>query len=476
VIRLANLLDGLVLDGRVHLTETESKVIVSAINFSDANDVLFECARLGWEAEIYDEEGTKWDFAEIFQESEPFRINFSKPACHKNTVRILTNAGFNAWLACGSVDVVLLLATIDFPIKTYGRLIAPWEHLGDFTPKEKTKNPRHLVRETTEVRLVPDDINIWLADDVDSLNFDTVALQVWAKHAISNMLLSLANEVDSDSQGLKFKGPPKLFLDSISDSDYPLRELSVDGFLKLHQAVCWVYENERESEVKHALLANEISRAGREGDETLLYVSKHISDALSGAKVAYQMSISEIGKETLKALAELRKAVTDETAKVAESTRQIITAIATSLAVGVGLIATRLLATNLPDFIIPAIMVVVVIHVAAVIISGFNYIRIQSELREDWQFRLYRFIPAGEYDKMVKRPIKKAEDSFYIASWLGSAAVLILFIIVIFGGVKPEPKFNYNSINNFSSSSVVKYISEDAKENIPPVRVYGNEK
>lgn len=473
MIKLAELLDNLCLKNWAHVTETETKVLVSAVNFSNSIEVLEECRRLGWEAEIYDEEGTKWGCEEIFKEAEPFRISFEKPISPKGGVRILTNTGFDRWLRDGSENAVWLLATIKFPIKTYGRLICPWDYSLDFIPKEKTKNPRRLVRENTEIRGVPDDINVWLIDDFNNLDYENSAFRLWAKNAIAKMLLSLPNEVNFETQALKFNGPPKLVLNSICDLDCPLSALGVKGFLSLHEAVCWVYENERESEVKHALLANEISRTGREVDEALTYINMHIFDALCGAKVAYQMSISEVGKETLKALADLRKSVTDETSKVAESTRQIITAIATSLAVGIGLIAARLLSSNLPDFVIPAIMVVVVIHVAAVIISGLNYINIQRTLRGDWQSRLYRFIPTGEYNKMVEEPISRAASSFYIVSWLGSAAVIILALIVFFGGQKSASNVSYDFIKNVGAGGVVRYMPRGAGEEVPPAKNIG---
>lgn len=81
-------------------------------------------------------------------------------------------------------------------------------------------------------------------------------------------------------------------------------------------------------------MANDIARsAGGNGDD-LQVLLNNLSDSLEGAKVAYQVSLSDLGRDMLKTLADLRKAVTEETAKVTDATRQLVTSVSGALAIG----------------------------------------------------------------------------------------------------------------------------------------------
>ena len=179
-------------------------------------------------------------------------------------------------------------------------------------------------------------------------------------------------------------------------------------------------------------MANDIARsAGGNGDD-LQVLLDNISDSLEGAKVAYQVSLSDLGRDTLKMLADLRKAVTEETAKVTDATRQLVTSVSGAMAIGLGLIAARVSAAASYELIV-AVMVVVAAYVGVVIYSGYGFIQLQRQLRSDWQPRLYRFLPPIEYDSMVSRPAAQAERTFFKVACGGGIGVLVLMVIVVFG-------------------------------------------
>lgn len=137
------------------------------------------------------------------------------------------------------------------------------------------------------------------------------------------------------------------------------------------------------------------------------------------------MSISELGKDTLKTLSDLRKAITEDTSKVADGTRQTVTAVASALALGLGLVAARL-TTDTAPWLIFVVMVVIALYVAAIIYSGYDFIRLQRQLRTDWQPRLYRFLSVSDYERMVTKPARHAERTFISSAIIGGVAVLAL--------------------------------------------------
>lgn len=433
VITLAKLLDGLCAGDKAHLTEYETFLVVSGVDFKNTKEVIDLLMPLGWRFEISDSEESLWDAEQIFEEAAPFKISITKPTPQLSSVNILTNAGLDQLLRSGCHEKTMAVASLAVSFKTKAQLFCPWGSSESFAASESTKSPRALVKENAGTRKAPKNINPWLLQDIDSANFNDPAFCVWANIAIDFNVVSLANEICLDDLKVKFKGPPKLSLEYPIKSPNYIGELTADGFVKLQEAVTWVYENEREAEVKHALLSNEISRSGRELDSTLTYFRKHISDSLDSARITYQVSISDVGKETIKTLTDLRKAVAEEVSKVADSTRQIITSIAGSLAVSIGLIAAKVASDKFPELIIKAVMIVVLAHVVAIILSGVGYIRIQRNLRLNWQPRLYRFLPSAEYKCMVDDPIKNTENYFFLISLIGFFATLILAGVVFFG-------------------------------------------
>jgi uncharacterized membrane protein len=152
------------------------------------------------------------------------------------------------------------------------------------------------------------------------------------------------------------------------------------------------------------------------------------------------MSIAEVGKETLKSLADLRKSVTEDTSKVTEGTRQLAAAVAGALALGFGLIAARLTTTT-PRWLLVTVMVIVVLYVLTIVFSGYDFIRLQRTLRKQWQSRLYRFLPQSEYDVMVAQPTAHAERTFVWTAAIGLFAVLLIACAIAFDllGMGPSP-------------------------------------
>jgi hypothetical protein len=163
---------------------------------------------------------------------------------------------------------------------------------------------------------------------------------------------------------------------------------------------------------------------------------------LEGARIALQLGLHKLSLDSLKAMADLRKAVTDETTKLSDATRQLATAVAGALFAGVSIIAARLtMAINGPIVAIAILILGVVIcaYVAAVIISGFQFVGIQRELRSQWRERLYRYLPATEYEAMVSRPAAKAEHAFKVAAIISGVLAGLLLLAVIAVTFAPIP-------------------------------------
>jgi uncharacterized integral membrane protein len=203
--------------------------------------------------------------------------------------------------------------------------------------------------------------------------------------------------------------------------------LSAARFLALQKAVSWVYESKSEAETRFRLMNYEFGRLGRSGRAILDNVADYAPIALESAKLAFQYSLAKVSSESAKALADLRKSLSEETGRLSEMVRQIINAVSGAVFIGIGLVAARI-STDTPPIALLIMGLVVSGYVALIIYSGIKQIQFQREMRTVWRERLYGYISNEDYKKMVLTPAGKAEDQFYTSAIIGG---IIAFLIVV---------------------------------------------
>lgn len=312
-------------------------------------------------------------------------------------------------------------------------------------------------------RSVPDDIRLLLLNG-SSLDISDPVHRLWAGHAFEALARCIANEVSAGDRKLIFKGPPKLSLEFPNQLQTVNSQVELSDFQRVHDAAAWVYESAREVEVKHVLLSTEIARSGRADGEVIAYLRENLDAALDCAKIAYQMSISDVTKDTLKSLGDLRKAVTEETSKATDATRQTVTAITTAAGVGIGLAVARI-SVALNPWLVFAVMVVVWLYVVTIAWSGWHFILVQRGLRDQWQTKLYRFLSATDYESMVTKPVGRSEAVFKRTAISGVAVLAAWALCVVV--------FAFNATPTPSKSSETKQYLEQPKaepeKRAPPV-------
>lgn len=477
MILLAELLDRLNAN-EAFIKESEKDISVSNLAVNAAINIINMCKNLKWEFELFDSAGTSWEEDTLVGEFAPYRLLIRKPSTTGEALVLLTNTGFSEYLRVGHTAEIWKIARLRQQIVTHGKIFQPWSETALFQPSKKAKSPHSLVREFGSERVAPKDIRPWLLREDISVLIDDEAVKVWANASLLALLNSLADEIDSVDNKWKFKGPPKLSISMPTEDNNLAIKVGVERFHDLQRTANWVFENERETELRHSLLANDIARsAGGNGDD-IQSLFNNLSASLEGAKVAYQVSLSDLGRDTLKMLADLRKAVTEETAKVTDYTRQLVTSVAGALAISLGLIAVRINAAA-SYYLIVAVMVIVAAYVGMVIYSGYDFIKLQRQLRSDWQPRLYRFLPSSEYENMVSKPSAQAERTFFRVAWGGGIGISALTtIVVVFGWgadtrstniSTPSPATQAQSTPEaIKSLSLTDVSNDEAKDNIIP--------
>ena len=362
----------------------------------------------------------------VVEEFSPFRMTLAKPDSVSGPDRLVTLTGLGARLRQDTGIAVLRVARCSVRFDTRSLRICPLDDLEPFQAKPVTGIPRKVVRETGDRRLTPVDINPWLLALPDAQPSSDPAFKVWAAIAAPQLLRCLANEVTPDR--LILRGPPSVTL-TMSVGAMPELD-DVNAFNGLQQAAAWVYETDRDLDTRHGLFTAEVARAAVADREAASVFGRLSASALASAKIAYGLVLSGVNRDTLKALADLRKAVTDETGKLADSTRSLAGLVTTTLFAGIGIVLARLKA-DLPPAAVACLAVVLLFYVGSVIWGGWSFVKIQREIRSQWRARLYSFLEPAEYAEMVEKPVASAERGFYKAAWAGGAVAVLLCVSLI---------------------------------------------
>ncbi|PAU83850.1 hypothetical protein CK507_19175 [Pseudomonas sp. WN033] len=440
---LASLLNSEARAGRAFISEGETDLSIAKLSADLILRLVKLCNAAGVTCSTYDDEYSSCDDEDIHDDMGPFRLTIKKPERPNEdaALYVLTASGFSDFLRKGNKANVWRVTGLETSFRCQARVFGNWEEPLAAPEVAPTKSPRMLVKEATDTRIVPEDVRPYLLYE-STLNPADPLHGIWASHAFDSLIRCIANEVSASDRRLIFKGPPKLSL------EYQDREHGVDGVLDfkdfqgLQEAAVWVYENAREAEMKYVLLSTEIARSGRSDGEVITYFRENLESALDCAKIAYQMAISEVTKDTLKSLGDLRKAVTEETSKATDATRQTVTAITTAAGVGIGLAAARM-SVAINPWVILVVMIMVWIYVVSIAYSGWHFILGQRVLRDQWQTKLYRFLSSNDYKNMVTDPVSRSEAFFKqtaISGVLVLAVWAICVVVFAFNTVPSNPK------------------------------------
>lgn len=422
---LAELLDRLALEGRIGVTETATGIAVHTLAAGEARDVWLATASLNWGARADDVAQTAVDSGQFDEDFGPFRIYIDKPEI-PHTRSVVTAQGLRQALTASPISegAVWWVARLARPFCTGLIAFRPWGEIDSaFLAEDARKSPREVVRDVSGMNFVPEDIRLWLLRKLPTADLWTEQRFVtFVATAAPALVRSLASEVSAASN-VCFTGPPRRNL-AMNDQKM-VSTLGLSGFLSLLSAARWVYEEPRSTDQRHALFSAELARSASPNNDVAKTLAGSGQDILQGARFAYQLGMSDLGKDALKAQSDLRKAVADDTSKSADAARSAATGLATAIATGIGLFVARS-STGTSSGVLATIAAAVAAYLLVVGISSLRHLTIQRRLRREWRKRFYRFIPDEDYRKMVTEPVEQAEQVYGVIAWLCIYAAMTL--------------------------------------------------
>jgi hypothetical protein len=298
-----------------------------------------------------------------------------------------------------------------------------------FSAAEPLADPRAFVKDFTERGTVPSDVRPWLLSAgpvTRGTAFDT-----WRTAATERLLPALADQVSLEDGTVRhhFAGPPRV---TMSPSPEALAQLA-DG---VQAAALWIYAEGRDAEARHLLLANEWARAYRPGGEADLGAL-----SLDSAKSAYAAFVRSGSKETLKALADLRKSVVEESQKASQRAQDLSGALWKDLAVASAPFVLKVLPDSAKAGSV-AVSAILAFGAAGFLAYSFGvqayindrFFQHQGESRVVWRTALNAVFSKEELDAFSETPIARSlADYRNVRNLVGGVYAALIIGLAAFG-------------------------------------------
>lgn len=403
LVTFVNLLES---DGRATISEThESSVRFDGLSVEDAKDLVDLASSHMELTEISDSVEQVLDPMEFARGMAPYSVTLAKPDLGPG-VTFLSDAAFSRWLENASSVGIVRVGASTVPFSSLGFNVDCWTPGTQSLVSQALGSPAKIVRAVGSSNTVPEDLRPHILESTSDLPWHDRIFQLWVYASSRALTISLATTYYAEADTVELLGPPRLTFGNLSRSDLPL--LSADGFVLLHKLVEWIYVSERECELKHQLVVQELTRLSSDETSIAALLKRRAETALDGAKIAYNFDLQEVSKDSLKGLAELRKAVSEETQRITEATKQLSLGAAGAVFYGLGLIAAKITA-NVPVWVLNLMAIVGFLYVCVVLYINYAFMREQKSLRDVWRRKLYRYLTDTEYHDMVINPTARSE-------------------------------------------------------------------
>jgi hypothetical protein len=481
---LASLIDAL--GGHANIRETIGQIDISGHVSSEKSDDFkrafedFSGKKTeGWSISIRDGEFTEISTDAIVNEDVTLVIK--KPVGGR--IFFASQAGFSAALEDKSLTLaseLLVLSSFD-GFKTKGFSVLPWDGeplpaLPCLEPDSDAIDPRKGVVRDLTGNTVPADPYRWILVGHDGSG---ELWNIWKTLATKNLATLLVSDVwKEDTTKVSINGARK--------RTFSLGEKCHDSnaYAKICQAADWILVKQ-DAEARHEVLVRRLSAIVRDSDsngvpEWLTVLPESLQEALDGARLDHRAYVRSKSAETVKAMADLRKAVGEDVSRIVERIHRLSAGFViglAALATGLGVRLT-LLTSQKNTWAVAGIIfccVVLAITWASIILQ--HHVSSQSlvnELRNmrRWHKNIHIALTRSDYRELALHPVldairlyKKTAKSTIRGMIAASLIFIALFVITTF--FYSEKSVGANNRNSESQSLSNSDIEESTLEVSP---------
>ena len=427
------------------LTESKGVVHLSATPSNEAAEKLQEIAVGDLEISIraeYDERSI--EISEIGGKSVKLYLSFEYDAARP---RAITPEGWHSVLKDDRVSFEeVRLAFYNKPFATSAFQVVPWDCVLAEKPLTGTRrviNPQRTVRDLTHRSTVPSSIEKWIETCVPA-GYD-LAFDIWSCVAVEKSIACLPSEIYLED------GVEMVVLAGASTRRIPLksghgeRPMPLESghgerpMLETLQTACrWVYIEGDDHETRHTFLVAELAREWKEGCSFYDGLVSRLCGALESARIAYKAHLRSSSKETIRALSDLRKALSEDVGRILNQTRELSGSLWRDAALVLGAFGVRVLGSASHDG--GGYAIVYVLLAIYVSVSHFHARRLNGEFfeladraRDVWRRKIFTFLDAADYDALVTKPISDATTAYRTVLRRVDTVIATLVVFLVIG-------------------------------------------
>jgi hypothetical protein len=309
-------------------------------------------------------------------------------------------------------------------------VVQPWtgEPGEQCLQQETLPDPRKFVKDFSSRGFVPADVRPWLLRQAPAIR--GAAFTSWSAIAVRKALSVMVDHVslDGDDPVYHLAGPPSR---TFSIPDESLSAV----FNPLQSAAQWIYLEGRDADTRHLFYAAEFARAYRPGE-----LGDMAGRVLDSARIAYGAHAKSASRETLKALAELRKNVVDETQKITQRAQDLANSLWRDLAVAAAPFVLKILpdSSKVNEHLVTewfAIGAALFLVFSFGIQASLNhtFFEQQRKSRLLWRQSLNPYISDSELTDFSDKPINEATRTYgRVQLLVAGVYVLLIAILLLF--------------------------------------------
>lgn len=262
----------------------------------------------------------------------------------------------------------------------------------------------------------------------------SVTFGIWKRIATCQLLTTLCNEIwhEADVLMVTLTGPRTLRLMAELDAVVPDRD-----FEPANNAASWIFDSERDVEVRHTLFTYELAREWPAEIGFVAGFALRAEGALEAAKSAFRMHVRDASKDTLRSLGDLRKNLSDEVGRVVAQTRDLVTetwrdflVVVTALIGRITLLVAAPETANLraAQSVLIGTALFLIFSIITNVTSNASFMRISARNREVWKTKLYGFLDAGDFKQLAENPLN---DTIKIYRRTRMAVGIVYLVLIV---------------------------------------------
>lgn len=294
--------------------------------------------------------------------------------------------------------------------------------------------PRRQVRSYAPEIMAPLAIEPWII--AGQMPEHGLAFDIWKEVAALMIAKSLPNELFKDGNLLKvvISGQParRLEFGAFAPDNVP--------FLDLQLVASWIYLEGEDVEVRHTFLSGELAREWSPEVSFCEGLSSRLSSALDSARLIYKAHLRTRSKDTLKALADLRKTLADEVQKLLQQSKDLSSAVWRDVAIAIGVLVIRFAtdsakvsgASSSFAAIYFALASYIAISYIITVATNNNFLSIVENSRKSWRNKLYAFLDDDDYQTLAESPLKEAVTAYKRTQKRTTCVVISVIFALIF--------------------------------------------